>query len=83
MFPELVKLLVQILLIAGALNLGAVALAGTDLVRSIVGFGQPERIIKIAVGVAGAIAGLEFVKAQMKPAPVVVQVATPAAEASQ
>lgn len=83
MFSYLVKLLVQILLIAGALNWGAVALVGTDLVRSVVGFGQSERIVKIAVGVAGAIAGFEFAKAQMTPSPVVVQVVAPAAEASQ
>lgn len=62
MFPDIVKFLVQILLIAGALNWGLIALNGTDLVRSIVGYGQMERVIKLAVGVAGLIEAVDFSK---------------------
>lgn len=86
MFPDLVKLLVQILLIAGALNWGSIALVGTDIVRSAVGFGKMDRLIKLAVGAAGVIAGLELVKMQIKtakqeqalePTPVAAPVAAP------
>ncbi len=65
MYPGLVQLLVQILLIAGALNWGSVALVGIDFVRSIVG-GQLDNYVKLAVGIAGAIAGMEFAKMKMK-----------------
>lgn len=66
MFPDLVQLIVKILLIAGAVNWGSVALIGVDVVPSIVGFGQIDRIIKLAIGVAGVIAAMELVKGQMK-----------------
>ena len=66
MFPDLVQLIVKILLIAGAVNWGSVALIGVDVVPSIVGFGQIDRIIKLAIGIAGVIAAMELVKGQMK-----------------
>jgi len=48
-----INLLVQILLIAGALNWGAVAF-GKDVVTTIVGTGQVDRLIKIVIACAGA-----------------------------
>ncbi len=60
MFEALVKFLVQVLIIAGALNWGLVAYNGTDLVTLAVGFGDINRIIKLAIGVAGVIALLDL-----------------------
>lgn len=62
MFQDLLELLVKVLLIAGALNWGAVATVGTDLVQVAVGYGQVNRFIKIAVGAAGVLAALDFLK---------------------
>lgn len=46
-------LIVQIILIVGAVNWGLVAFNGTDLVKSLVGSGNAEKYVKMAVGVAG------------------------------
>lgn len=46
-------LLVQILLIAGALNWGLVAYNGTDAVNMVTGGGDPAKYVKFAVAAAG------------------------------
>ena len=46
-------LIVQIILIVGAVNWGLVAYNGTDLVKTLVGSGNAEKYVKMAVGVAG------------------------------
>ena len=56
---EIVKKLVYVLLIAGAINWGLVAYNGTDIVRLLantVGYLPLDRYLKIAVGIAGLIA---------------------------
>lgn len=44
---------VQVLLIAGAINWGLVALNNTDAVRLVTGGGQIEKIVKLVVAAAG------------------------------
>lgn len=57
MFDQKYLLLIsQVLLIAGALNWGLVALNGADLVRMITGGGAFERYIKFLVAAAGLFA---------------------------
>jgi uncharacterized membrane protein YuzA (DUF378 family) len=51
-----IVLIVQIIVAIGALNWGLVAFNGTDLVKALVGAGDVDRYIKIAVGLAGAYA---------------------------
>jgi uncharacterized membrane protein YuzA (DUF378 family) len=46
-------MLVQILVIAGALNWGLVAFNGTDLVQQLTGGGDIEKYVKFAVAAAG------------------------------
>ncbi|NBO99314.1 MAG: DUF378 domain-containing protein [Proteobacteria bacterium] len=48
-----IAILVQVLLIAGAINWGLVAYNGTDAVKLVTGGGQIEKIVKLAVAVAG------------------------------
>jgi len=48
-----IAIAVQVLLIAGAINWGLVAYNGTDAVQLVTGGGQIEKIVKIAVAVAG------------------------------
>lgn len=69
MYPDLVKLIIQILLIAGALNWGSVAFMGTDFVRSIVG-SQLDRYVKLIVGIAGVMAGVALLKFKTREASV-------------
>lgn len=52
-YQKLVILLVQILLIAGALNWGLIAYNGTDAVKMVTGGGDIEKYVKFAVGFAG------------------------------
>jgi uncharacterized membrane protein YuzA (DUF378 family)/vacuolar-type H+-ATPase subunit H len=47
------KLIIQILVIAGAINWGLIAFQNTDLVKSLVGTSQIEKYIKLAIGAAG------------------------------
>lgn len=60
MFEALVKFLVQVLVIAGAINWGLVAYNGTDIVSLVVGYGDINRILKLAIGVAGVVALLDL-----------------------
>jgi uncharacterized membrane protein YuzA (DUF378 family) len=48
------SILIQILLIAGAINWGLVAYNGTDAVKLATGGGDIERYVKFAVAAAGA-----------------------------
>jgi uncharacterized membrane protein YuzA (DUF378 family) len=60
---EYVKLIVQLLIIIGAINWGLIAYNGTDLVTMLAStVGQPmvEKYIKYAVGIAGAYALYDF-----------------------
>lgn len=61
----MLALLVQILLIAGALNWGLSAYNGMDAVQQLSGGGSTERYIKFAVGAAGAYAAYQLVMARM------------------
>jgi len=47
------KLIIQILVIAGAINWGLITLQNIDIVKILVGSGQLERYIKLAIGAAG------------------------------
>lgn len=47
------KLIIQILVIAGAINWGLLTLQNIDIVKTLVGSGDLERYIKIAIGAAG------------------------------
>jgi uncharacterized membrane protein YuzA (DUF378 family) len=47
------KLIIQILVIAGAINWGLVSLQNTDIVKTLVGSGPIEKYIKLAIGAAG------------------------------
>jgi len=49
----MLNLLVQILLIAGAINWGLVAYNGTDVVKMATGGGDIEKYVKYLVAVAG------------------------------
>jgi len=49
----MLNLLVQILLIAGAINWGLVAYNGTDVVKMATGGGDIEKYVKYIVAVAG------------------------------
>jgi uncharacterized membrane protein YuzA (DUF378 family) len=63
---DYLQMLISLLIIVGAINWGLVAYNGTDLVTvSTVAIGQPqlERIVKMAVGVAGLYALYQFVMA--------------------
>jgi uncharacterized membrane protein YuzA (DUF378 family) len=48
------NLIAKILVLAGAINWGLVALQNIDIVKMIVGSGPLEMYIKLAIGVAGA-----------------------------
>lgn len=55
---EYIKVLVKVLIIAGAINWGLVAYNGTDLVKKVAAMtGRPEvdQYIKYAVGLAGVV----------------------------
>lgn len=52
-YTKLLSLLVQIILIVGALNWGLVAYNGTDAVQLVVGKGDVDKYIKFAVAAAG------------------------------
>lgn len=62
----IIEFLIRILLIAGAINWGSIALSGRDLVKMVVGSGQTDRIVKLAVGVAGVLSTIDLVKASVK-----------------
>lgn len=47
------KLIIQILVIAGAINWGLIAVQNTDIVKSLVGSGDLEKYIKLVIGAAG------------------------------
>ncbi len=51
-----VVVLIQVLLVAGAVNWGLIALNDTDLVKRVSPTPDVERVIKGAVGVAGLVA---------------------------
>jgi uncharacterized membrane protein YuzA (DUF378 family) len=51
---KIVLLLIQILLVAGALNWGLVAYNGMDAVKIATGGGDIEKYVKFAVAAAGA-----------------------------
>lgn len=63
-----IALLVQIILIAAALNWALVAYNNTDLVRMVTGGGQIEKYAKFAVGAAGAYAAYQLYLAYSKQA---------------
>ena len=50
---KMIMLLVQILLIAGAVNWGLVAYNGTDAVTLLTGGGMLDKYVKFAVALAG------------------------------
>ena len=52
-YSKIILMLVQILVIAGALNWGLVAFNGTDLVQQLTGGGDIEKYVKFAVAAAG------------------------------
>jgi uncharacterized membrane protein YuzA (DUF378 family) len=52
-YSNMLNLLVQILLIAGAINWALVAYNGTDLVNLITGGGDFAKYVKYTVGAAG------------------------------
>lgn len=52
-YSNIILMLVQILVIAGALNWGLVAFNGTDLVQQLTGGGDIEKYVKFAVAAAG------------------------------
>ena len=52
-YSNIILMLVQILVIAGALNWGLVAFNGTDLVQQLTGGGDIEKYVKFAVSGAG------------------------------
>ncbi len=52
-YDKILLLLVQILVIAGAVNWGLVAYNGTDLVTMATGGGDIEKYVKFAVAAAG------------------------------
>lgn len=60
-----ITLIVQILLIAGALNHGAVALNDTDVVKELTGGGDLEKYVKVAVAAAGAYTAYKMLQARM------------------
>ena len=47
------KLIIEILVIAGAINWGLLTLQNIDIVKVLFGSGQLERYIKLAIGAAG------------------------------
>jgi len=52
-YAKILLMLVQVLVIAGALNWGLVAFNGTDLVQQLTGGGDIEKYVKYAVAAAG------------------------------
>jgi uncharacterized membrane protein YuzA (DUF378 family) len=52
-YSKILLILVQVLVIAGALNWGLVAFNGTDLVQQLTGGGDIEKYVKFAVAAAG------------------------------
>lgn len=52
-YQKILVLLVQILLIAGALNWGLVAYNGMDAVKLVTGGGDIEKYVKFVVAAAG------------------------------
>jgi uncharacterized membrane protein YuzA (DUF378 family) len=52
-YSKILLMLVQLLVIAGALNWGLVAFNGTDLVKQLTGGGDIEKYVKFAVAAAG------------------------------
>lgn len=59
-------ILVQLLLIAGALNWGLIAFNGTDLVNKLTKGGQIEKYVKFAVGFAGLYSAYQLYAALSK-----------------
>ena len=54
-YQKILLLLVNVLLIAGAVNWGLVAYNGTDLVQLAVGTGDLDKYVKFAVAAAGLV----------------------------
>lgn len=52
-YEKILLNIVQILIIAGALNWGLVAFNGTDLVKQLTGGGDIEKYVKFTVAAAG------------------------------
>uniref|UniRef100_A0A6C0H6B8 DUF378 domain-containing protein n=1 Tax=viral metagenome TaxID=1070528 RepID=A0A6C0H6B8_9ZZZZ len=50
---KVIAIIVQVLLIAGAINWGLVAYNGTDAVQLITGGGDIEKVVKMVVAAAG------------------------------
>lgn len=50
---DIIAVIAQVLLIAGALNWGAIAFNGMDLVQAVAGKGVIDRVIKFLVAIAG------------------------------
>lgn len=50
---QTMAIIVQILLIAGAINWGLTAVFDTDAVKTVTGGGQAEKIVKVCVACAG------------------------------
>lgn len=59
-------ILVQLLLIAGALNWGLVAYNGTDLVKKVTNGGKIEKGVKLAVAAAGLYSAYQLYTALSK-----------------
>jgi uncharacterized membrane protein YuzA (DUF378 family) len=59
-------LIIQVILIVGAVNWGLVAYNGTDLVKTLVGSGNAEKYVKMAVGLAGLYAAFLLVQSMNK-----------------
>lgn len=64
-FEQMLALLVQILLIAGAVNWGLVAYNGMDLVTMATRGGDFDRYVKYAVGLAGLYAAYLLARAYL------------------
>lgn len=60
MYEEQVKLIVKVLLIAGAINWGSISLIGVDIVSKVFGYGNIDKFIKLLVGIAGGVASYDL-----------------------
>jgi uncharacterized membrane protein YuzA (DUF378 family) len=59
---DIIAIIAQVLLIAGALNWGAIAFNGMDLVKAVAGAGLIDRGIKFLVAIAGIYASYALYK---------------------
>lgn len=58
-------LIINLLLIAGALTHGAIAIKGIDPVKEITGGGDYEKYVKITVGAAGLFTAYKLVASKL------------------